>query len=32
MAQKALGHKRIETTARHYILDELEAGITDTLY
>lgn len=31
-AQKALGHKRIETTARHYILDELEAGLTDGLY
>ena len=32
MAQKALGHKRIETTARHYVLDELEAGLTDNLY
>ena len=31
-AQKALGHKRLETTARHYILDELEAGLTDNLY
>jgi integrase/recombinase XerD len=31
-AQKALGHKRIETTARHYVLDELEPGLTDTLY
>jgi site-specific recombinase XerD len=31
-AQKALGHKRIETTARHYVLDELEPGITDNLY
>ncbi len=31
-AQKALGHKRLETTARHYILDELEAGLTDDLY
>ncbi len=31
-AQKALGHKRIETTARHYILDELEVGLTDDLY
>src|SRR5690606_10950800 len=30
-AQKALGHKRIETTARHYVLDELEPGLTDTL-
>ncbi len=32
MAQKALGHKRLETTARHYILDELEPGLTDHLY
>lgn len=32
MAQKALGHKRLETTARHYILDELEVGLTDNLY
>jgi integrase/recombinase XerD len=31
-AQLALGHKRLETTARHYILDELEAGLTDGLY
>ena len=31
-AQKALGHKRIETTARHYVLDELEPGLTDDLY
>jgi len=27
-AQKALEHKRIDTTARHYVLDELEAGLT----
>lgn len=32
LAQKALGHKRIETTARHYVLDELEPGLTDNLY
>lgn len=32
MAQKVLGHKRIETTARHYVLDELEPGLTDNLY
>lgn len=32
MAQKALGHKRLETTARHYVLDELEVGLTDGLY
>lgn len=31
-AQKALGHKSIEVTARHYVLDELEAGQTDNLY
>ena len=31
-AQKALGHARIETTARHYIIDELEVGVTDGLY
>ena len=31
-AQKALGHKSIETTARHYVLDELEPGLTDDLY
>lgn len=32
LAQKALGHKRIDTTARHYVLDELDAGLTDDLY
>lgn len=31
-AQRALGHKRIETTAKHYVLDELEVGLTDNLY
>jgi integrase/recombinase XerD len=31
-AQKALGHKSIETTARHYVLDELEPGLSDDLY
>jgi site-specific recombinase XerD len=31
-AQKALGHKSIETTARHYVLDTLEVGLTDNLY
>jgi len=30
-AQRALGHKSIETTARHYVLDELEIGLTDHL-
>ena len=28
-AQKAPGHKRIDTTAKHYVLDELEEGLTD---
>ena len=31
-AQKALGHARIETTARHYVLDDLAGGLTDGLY
>jgi integrase len=31
-AQKALGHTRIETTAKHYVLDELEVGLTYGLY
>jgi integrase/recombinase XerD len=31
-AQKALGHKSIEVTARNYVLDTLEAGLTDDLY
>jgi hypothetical protein len=30
-AQKALGHTRIDTTALHYVLDELEDGLTDDL-
>ena len=30
-AQKALGHKDINTTARHYVLDSLEPGLTDDL-
>lgn len=30
--QKALGYKRIDTTARHYVLDDLEVGATDNLY
>jgi len=32
LAQKALGHKRIETTARHYVMDDLPLGKTDSLY
>ncbi len=31
-AQAALGHKSIETTARHYVLDDMEPGLTDNLY
>jgi site-specific recombinase XerD len=31
-AQKALGHKRIDTTATHYVLDELEGNLTDDLF
>lgn len=31
-AQKALRHKKISTTMDNYVLDELEAGITDNLY
>jgi len=32
LAQKALRHKRIQTTVDHYVLDELEAGKTDNMY
>jgi integrase/recombinase XerD len=31
-AQKALRHKRIDTTASHYVLDELEPGLSNELY
>jgi integrase len=31
-AQKAPGLKRIDTTARHYVLGELEPGLTEDLY
>lgn len=31
-AQKALGHKSIEITSRHYVLDTLEPGATDHLF
>lgn len=31
MAQKQLGHKRIETTASHYLLDKVALGSTDDL-
>jgi len=31
-AQRALGHKRLETTVQHYVLDELQPGLTDGLY
>ena len=32
MAQRALGHHSIETTARHYVLDALPGGLSDQLY
>ena len=32
LAQKALGHKRIETTAKHYVMDDLPLSMTDSLY
>jgi site-specific recombinase XerD len=32
VAQKALGHKDIRTTALHYVLDELTLGQSDDLY
>lgn len=31
LAQKQLGHKRIATTADHYVLDDVRVGITDDL-
>ncbi|RRR65833.1 MAG: hypothetical protein EI684_21975 [Candidatus Viridilinea halotolerans] len=31
-AQKALGHKRLDTTANHYVLDDLEPGLTEGLF
>jgi integrase/recombinase XerD len=31
-AQMALGHKRIDTTAQHYDLNELEVGLTEAMY
>ena len=31
-AQRALGHNHVDTTARHYVLDQLELGLTDDLY
>lgn len=31
-AQKALGHKDINTTYKHYVLDEMEIGLTDGLF
>jgi integrase/recombinase XerD len=31
LAQKQLGHKRIETTAQHYVLDSVQLGVTDNL-
>jgi len=31
-AQKALGHKSIDTTFKHYVLDEMEVGLTESLF
>jgi integrase/recombinase XerD len=31
-AQRVLGHRRIDTTALYYVLDELQPGLTDGLY
>lgn len=31
VAQKQLGHKRIETTASHYVMDSTALGVTDDL-
>jgi integrase len=31
LAQKQLGHKRLETTASHYVLDAVALGVTDNL-
>ena len=31
-AQKALGHQRLETTVQHYVLDELQPGLTEGLF
>lgn len=31
-AQLALGHKRLETTVKHYVLDEMPSGLTENLF
>lgn len=31
LAQNQLGHKRIETTAQNYVLDDVAVGVTDEL-
>lgn len=31
-AQKALGHKDIGTTYKHYVLDEMEVGLTENMF
>jgi len=31
-AQRALGHRRLETTVQHYVLDELQPGLTEHLF
>lgn len=32
VAQKVLGHANIATTAKYYIMDNVEAGVTDSLF
>lgn len=32
LAQKVLGHKHITTTVEHYLLDEVEPGVTEGLF
>lgn len=31
VAQKVLGHKKLETTAKHYVLDDVPLGVTEDL-
>lgn len=31
-AQKVLGHKSIETTAKYYVMDEVEPGVTEGMF
>lgn len=32
MAQKVLGHKHLETTAQHYVMDDVKLGTTEGLF